>query len=152
MNGLKERLEIITRDLAEKRSHMIAGMIKPTLLEVGDDGMSATLGFPCMEWEQNPNGVIHGGIIATMIDTAIGLTTIAVTQTLTPTISLQISYLRPCPSDGTVAVRAHITMLGGSIIHTRAEVFDTRTPDTLVATAEGTFRLFKTSRPYLELL
>ncbi len=152
MSSLRERLEIICRDLAEKRSHMIAGMIKPTLLEVDEENMCATLGFPCMEWEQNPNGVIHGGIMATMIDTAIGLTTIAATETLTPTINLQISYLRPCPADGTVAVRAHITMLGGSIIHTRAEAFDTREPDKLVATAEGAYRLFKTSRPYLELL
>ena len=152
MSTLRERLELITHDLAEKRSHMIAGMIKPFVIDVDEDGMTSVLGFPCMEWEQNPNGVIHGGIMATMIDTAIGLTTIAVTETLTPTINLQISYLRPCPADGTVAIRSHITMLGGSVIHTRAEAYDTREPEKLVATAEGAYRLFKTSRPYLELL
>lgn len=151
-SGLKEKLERISRDLQEKRGHMIAGMIKPVVLSCDDEKMCATLGFPCMEWETNPNGVIHGGIMATMIDTAIGLTTIAVTETLTPTINLQISYLRPCPADGMVAVRAYITMLGGSVIHTRAEAFDTREPDKLVATAEGAYRLFKTARPYIELL
>ena len=149
---LRERLETIIHDLNEKRSHMISGMIKPTFISCDAEKMCATLGFPCMEWEKNPNDVIHGGIMATMIDTAIGLTTIAVTETLTPTINLQISYLRPCPADGMVAVRAYITMLGGSVIHTRAEAYDTREPEKIVATAEGAYRLFKTSRPYMELL
>lgn len=149
---LKERLENIIHDLNEKRSHMISGMLKPTLLDCDGSKMCATLGFPGQEWEKNPNDVIHGGIMATMIDTAIGLTTIAVTETLTPTINLQISYLRPCPADGMVAVRSYITMLGGSVIHTRAEAYDTREPEKIVATAEGAYRLFKTSRPYMELL
>lgn len=152
MSNLREKLELICHDLQEKRSHMIAGMIKPFVIDVDEEKMCSVLGFPCMEWEQNPNGVIHGGIMATMMDTAIGLTTIVVTETLTPTINLQISYLRPCPADGTIAIRSHITMLGGSVIHTRAEAYDARKPDELVATAEGTYRLFKTSKPYLELL
>ena len=150
--SLKDRFELILHDLKEKRGHMISGMLQPTLLDCDEEKMCATLGFPCMEWETNPNGVIHGGIMATMIDTAIGMTTIALTQTLTPTINLQISYLRPCPADGTVAVRAHVTMMGGSVIHTRAEAFDTREPEKLVATAEGAYRLFKTATPYMELL
>lgn len=149
---LKEKLERILSEINNKHGHMIAGMIKPHFIECDEASMRVTLGFPAMEWEKNPNGVIHGGMMATMIDTAIGITTIAVTETLTPTINLQISYLRPCPADGTVAVRSYITMLGGSVIHTRAEAYDTREPEKLVATAEGAYRLFKTSRPYLELM
>ena len=131
-----------------RRDHMVSGMIKPRLLDCSCESMSSVIGFPAMEWEKNPNGVIHGGIVATMMDTAIGLTTIGITGTLTPTINLQISYLRPCPADGLIAVRSYITMLGGSVIHTRAEMFDTREPEKLVATAEGAYRRFKDAKPY----
>ena len=145
---LCNKLEKIIDDACTKRGHMVAGMIKPRLLECDCGSMSTLIGFPAMEWEINPNGVIHGGIVATMIDTAIGLTTIGITGTLTPTINLQISYLRPCPADGLVAVRSYITMLGGSVIHTRAEMFDTREPEKLVATAEGAYRRFKDAKPF----
>lgn len=142
------KIEKLIKEAAETRGHTIAGMIKPMLLECSCEAMSTVIGFPAQEWEKNPNGVIHGGIIATMIDTAIGITTIGITDTLTPTINLQISYLRPCPADGLIAVRSYITMLGGSVIHTRAEMFDTREPDKLVATAEGAFRRFKNAKPF----
>lgn len=142
------KVDKLLKDGAEARASTIAGMIKPMLLECSCEEMSTVIGFPGQDWEKNPNGVIHGGIIATMIDTAIGITTIALTDTLTPTINLQISYLRPCPADGIIAVRSYITMLGGSVIHTRAEMYDTRDPKTLVATAEGAFRRFKNAKPF----
>ena len=142
------RIEQLIKDVTETRGHTIAGMIKPMLLACDCTTMGTTIGFPAQEWEKNPNGVIHGGIIATMIDTAIGITTIGITNSLTPTINLQISYLRPCPADGMIAVRSYITMLGGSVIHTRAEMFDTRDPQNLVATAEGAFRRFKNAKAF----
>ena len=143
----RENLERVI-GACSRRDHIISGMLKPQLLECSYEDKSSVIGFPAMDWEQNPNGVIHGGIIATMMDTAIGLTTIGVTGTLTPTINLQVSYLRPCPADGLIAVRSYITMLGGSVVHTRAEMFDTREPEKLVATAEGAYRRFKDAKPY----
>ena len=142
------KIERLIKEGGETRGHTIAGMLKPMYLECDCETMETLIGFPGQEWETNPNGVIHGGIIATMIDTAIGITTIAITDTLTPTINLQISYLRPCPADGVLAVRSHITMLGGSVIHTRGEMFDTRDPATLIATAEGAFRRFRNAKSF----
>lgn len=131
-----------------RRDHIISGMIKPRLLECSYDDMSSVIAFPALDWEKNPNEVIHGGIIATMMDTALGITAIGIVGSLTPTINLQTSYLRPCPADGLIAVRSYITMLGGSVIQARAEMFDTREPKILVATAEGAYRRFKDAPPY----
>lgn len=142
------RIETLLADGAEKRKNTIAGMIEPQLLACDCAGMSTLIGFPAKSWEVNPNGVIHGGIIATMMDTAMGITTIAITDTLTPTIDLHISYLRPCPADGMLAVRSAISMAGGSVVHIRAEMFDTREPDVLLATAAGAFRRFKNAKPF----
>ncbi len=142
------RLERLLEEGAEKRKHTIAGMIKPLVLDCDCDGMSTLIGFPAQEWEVNPNGVIHGGIIATMLDTAMGITTISITDTLTPTIDLHISYLRPCPADGMLAVRSTISMAGGSVVHVRAEMYDTREPDVLIATGAGAFRRFKNAKAF----
>lgn len=152
MASLKEKVEKLLDDLNTKKSHMISGMLHPIFIDCDEQEMWVTIGFPAQAWETNPNGVIHGGITATMIDTAVGISAIAITETFTPTVNLHISYLRPCPADGTIAVRAYITMLGGSIIQTRAETYDTREPDKLVATAEGIYRRFKTSKNYIELI
>lgn len=142
------KLEKLLEDGAEKRKNTVAGMIKPQILSCDCAGQSTLIGFPAQGWEVNPDGVIHGGIIATMLDTAMGITTIAVTDTLTPTIDLHISYLRPCPADGLLAVRSTISMAGGSVVHVRAEMYDTRDPDTLIATAAGAFRRFKNARKF----
>ncbi len=142
------RLEKIIEEANEKRGYMVAGMIKPRFLDCDCDSNTTVIGYPAMEWETNPNGVIHGGIVATMLDTAMGLTTICITDTLTPTINLHISYLRPCPADGVLAVRSQITMEGGSVLQVRAEMYDTREPEKLIATAEGAFRRFKHAKPF----
>lgn len=145
---LCEKIEKLLSDGAEKRKNTVAGMIEPQLLGCDCAGMSTLVGFRAKPWEVNPNGVIHGGIIATMMDTAMGITTIAITDTLTPTIDLHISYLRPCPADGMLAVRSTISMAGGSVVHVRGEMYDTRDPETLIATAAGAFRRFKNAEPF----
>ncbi len=145
---LCSRLEKLLEDGAEKRKNTVAGMIKPQILGCDCSSQSTLIGFPAQEWETNPNGVIHGGMIATMLDTAMGITTIAITDTLTPTIDLHVSYLRPCPADGMLAVRSTISMAGGSVVHVRAEMYDTREPEVLIATGAGAFRRFKNAEPF----
>lgn len=145
---LYRKLDKLIHEACEKRGNIVSGMIKPRLLDCDCDSMSSVIAFPGQDWEINPNLVIHGGIIATMMDTAMGITLIGFVESLTPTISLQVSYLRPCPADGLIAVRSHITMLGGSVIHARAEMYDTREPDKIVATAEGSYRRFKDAKPF----
>ena len=145
---LCEKIETLLAEGAEERKNTVAGMIDPKLLACSCSDMSTLIGFEAKPWEVNPNGVIHGGITATMMDTAMGITTIALVDTLTPTIDLHVSYLRPCPADGTLAVRSTISMAGGSVIHVRAEMFDTREPDVLIATAAGAFRRFKNAKPF----
>ena len=145
--ALCEKLNKLLAEAEERNKGMVAGMIKPYLIDCDYNGRRTLIGFPAQDWERNPNGVIHGGIIATMMDTAMGITTICIVDSLTPTINLHISYLRPCPADGILAVKSQITMEGGSVVQLRAEMYDTREPDVLIATAEGAFRRFKNAKP-----
>ena len=87
----------------------------------------------------NPRGTLHGGITATLLDSAMGC---AVLSTLPPgvgytTVDLSVTYLRPVSTDGR-ALRAEgdVLHVGRTIATARGEVRDDR--DRVIATAVTT--------------
>jgi uncharacterized protein (TIGR00369 family) len=78
---------------------------------------------------QNPNGVIHGGMIATLIDTAISQALLMTdeyqvvrdTKGSLSTIDLHVKYLRPA-NTGKLICEARIVHLGKRVIHAQASV------------------------------
>jgi acyl-CoA thioesterase len=79
----------------------------------------------------NPNGVMHGGVIATLIDASITQAVLMTDEyqvvrdtrgTLT-TLDLRVKYLRPV-STGTLTCEATIPHLGKRVIHAQAVVRD----------------------------
>ncbi len=78
---------------------------------------------------RNPNGVMHGGVVATLMDAAITqsmLTTdiyqeVRDTRGQMTTVDLRVKYLRPL-TKGTATCEAEITHLGRRIAHASATV------------------------------
>jgi uncharacterized protein (TIGR00369 family) len=88
----------------------------------------------------NLQGVLHGGMIATLADTAAGL---AVRTELAPgrshvTVSLTVHYLRP-GGPGRIVGRGQVLRMGRSLAHATAEVVDA--DGRLLATASATIAL-----------
>ena len=106
-------------------------------LEEIDSGV-ATLAFEVKpEFKQN-HGVVHGGAIASLIDSA---TAFAIISLLPPeehatTVDLTISYLRPLTGGRAKAV-ARVLRAGRRLITVSAELFDEA--GTLSATALSTY-------------
>ena len=134
-NELRERIE-------NERGDSAVAMLQPQITGCDAAEMSMTVEYPALRWEQNPDGVIHGGIVGTMFDTAMGIVCYALTGQMTPTVSLTTNFLRPAPGDGTLMVHAHVTMAGRTVIYAAAELWDSRTPEKIAATAQGIFRNF----------
>lgn len=85
----------------------------------------------------NPNGVAHGAVAFTAVDTAMGR---AVVSQLGPagrcaSVEIHIRFLEPIPA-GTLEATATVTRPGRRLAHVGAEV---RVGDLLVATATGTY-------------
>ena len=84
----------------------------------------------------NPNGVLHGGVIYTMIDYSMG----GAIQNSLPagehcaTIEVKVNYLAPV-REGTLTVETEVVKLGRNIAFTESKVRDDQ--DRLVATASG---------------
>ena len=132
-NELRERIE-------NEHGSTAVAMMQPRVADCDAETMSITFTYPALPWEHNPDGVIHGGLVATMFDTAMGIVGYALTGRMTPTISLTTNFLRPAPGDGTLYVRARVTMAGRTVIYAAAEMWDSRAPETIVAAGQGIFR------------
>ena len=98
----------------------------------------ATLAFEITPQLKQNHGVVHGGAIASLIDSA---TAFAIISLLPPgeqatTVDLTISYLRPLTKGRARAV-SRVVRAGRRLITVSAEVFDDR--GTLSATALSTY-------------
>ncbi len=93
----------------------------------------------------NPNGVVHGGVLFTMVDTAMGkatMTTLGEGQ-LCASIEIHLRFLRPV-AKGRLEATAAVVRRGRRIIHLECRV--EHPGDSIVATATGTFSVIS-SRP-----
>ncbi len=86
----------------------------------------------------NPNGVVHGGVLFTMVDTAMGKAALSVLDEgqRCASVEVQLRFLRPV-ADGRLETVASVIRPGRKIIHLEARIHDGE--GTLVASGTGTF-------------
>ena len=101
-------------------------------------------------------GVIHGGAITTLMDTASGTVVICALPEfeLCPTLDLRVDYMRSAEPGRPVYARAQAYRVTRNIIFTRCEAYQDE-PDQTIAHCVGTFmRIGKEATPkaYRELI
>ena len=79
-------------------------------------------------------GIAHGGVVATMLDEAIGMHAFGVLGVEAPTAHLNISYRAPVPTETPIQVRGRGNREGRRV-HSTAEVTDEE--GTVLASAEA---------------
>lgn len=121
--------------------------------EMGDEGV--TFSLPYQErFAGNPvNGILHGGIITTLIDTASGMCIYAKLKEYIPiaTLDLRIDYLKPATPGEELFTRAICYKTTKHIGFTRAIAYHTD-PEDPVANSVGTFMLQSTPTPPLDMV
>lgn len=106
------------------------------------------------QWREDlcqPAGIMHGGVIASLVDTAIAHSILLTPEHLAArpkggrlvSVDLRIKYLRPI-STGRVYCDAKVTRMGRQIIHTAAVVTDDNGKE--VATGDSIYMMVTTER------
>jgi uncharacterized protein (TIGR00369 family) len=119
--------------LADSTFHRAFGLV---IVEA--DRGTVALGWEARPEHLNLQGLVHGGALATLLDTAMGL---AVRTALEPgrrhvTIEMGVHYLRPA-HPGPLRASGRCVRAGREIAFAEAEVLDAE--DRVLARATGTF-------------
>jgi uncharacterized protein (TIGR00369 family) len=91
-------------------------------IEAADDG-EARLGFEALDEHLNPAGTLHGGVLATLVDTAMGQAVRSATgdDDVPATSQLTVTYLRP-GKPGPLSVTARVRTKGEHLTVCEADV------------------------------
>lgn len=113
------------RDLAAKVLHGLpfAKLMGMQLVDLQLD--MATIKIDMRDDLRHPGGILHGGVTATLIDTAMAyaVRTRVAPEERTATIDLTVHYLRP-HIDGTFACTAKVVRAGKRIFTVSADVYN----------------------------
>ena len=109
------------------------------LIRCDEENRTLELAFVTKPWMSNPMGMVHGGVVAILLDNGMGVACHSLYKRPNPTITMNINYLRPVPLNATVMVRARVTSFGRTVSHTSAELYLADQPDRILATATGVY-------------
>jgi acyl-CoA thioesterase len=90
-----------------------------------DDGIGgeAVAALDVSDRHLNPNGVVHGGVVFTLVDTAMGRATMSVLEEgrICASIEVAVRYLRPI-TGGRLVATASVLRAGRRIVHLEGRV------------------------------
>lgn len=100
----------------------VNGMMEPAFVECNFEEDTITLSFKILKWETNRSGILHGGVTAAAFDYTMGILARFYSETtFSPTLSLEIKYIRPVELGETLIVKARAISKGRKVIHLTAE-------------------------------
>ena len=106
---LRQELDFINGTMA----HTLNGRLKGQLEACDEARQEITLRYPLEDWQVNGLGTLHGGMSSAMMDLTMSIAIYCFSrQTIPPTISMTVNYLRAVPMEGSVLVKARVTSLG----------------------------------------
>ena len=113
--------------------------LKPVSIGDGECTVEVTV----LRAHLNAGNVAHGGLHATLLDTALGR---ALLSLVTPhewcaTAEIVISYIRPSKEGITLTANGRVVKRGKNIAHMEGEIIDLE--GRLIATAKGTWAIWK---------
>lgn len=105
---------------------------------------SALFAFRVTDWAQDPRGGMHGGAVSAAIDMAMGSCTCCWAGCRsTPTVSMQLNFLRPIPLDaGHLMIRVQLHACGRTTAYTSAYGYLEGQEDRRVVVADGVYTIY----------
>lgn len=128
----------LLRVAARRRPTFLASLFNPEVEYAGE--REVVVRVKITELLYNNLAIVHGGITATLADTAMGLAAFRATGRPSVTLSLTVNYLQPGRGKELIA-RASVVHRGGRVITARCDVFNDE--GQIIIQATGTFYALK---------
>lgn len=136
---LEAKVRAFLDRINETNANSMCGMIKGSFVSLDAAVPELTVAYPVQYWERNAIGRMQGGVMGTLLDFTSGCLSCAITGGKPVTVTLNVSFLRPGPLEGTMIVRTRATKLGRTLNYFSAECWEKDSPDKTVATASCVF-------------
>ena len=115
-------------------------MLGAELYECDYENSTVTLVMEPKPWMGNPMGILHGGVTASALDMTMGLLCRYCSGGLmTPTISMDVQYLRAGGLDERLFIRAELAKRGMSICYAVGSIWAESTPERKIAQSSGSY-------------
>ena len=137
--AMEAALRALEQQVQEEQAGTINSWLCPHFESCDPEGRIYTCSFALRKEYANPGGTLHGGLVGVIFDTAMGHLSALYAGGMTPTVTMNISYLRPVPVDGPVLVRSRLDKPGQTITSISAEAFPASAPEKILATASGAY-------------
>jgi len=136
--GMEEAFKTYFTEIA-KNKEIINYMIRLTFVSCDYEKKEIVLSVKPEKWMTNPYGIIHGGISATILDTALGvLCRYYARGKMTPSMSLNLSYIDMVWPDKPVYAVAHLSRVGSKVNYGSAYLYS-EDPNKHLVEASGTY-------------
>ena len=110
--AMEAALRALEQQVQEEQAGTINSWLCPHFESCDPEGRIYTCSFALRKEYANPGGTLHGGLVGVIFDTAMGHLSALYAGGMTPTVTMNISYLRPVPVDGPVLVRSRLDKPG----------------------------------------
>ena len=138
--GMEHAIRTYLAQLESGGDGTFNGMIAAKLAGCDYEKRTLVLRVDTQRWMENPNGVLHGGVSAAMLDIAMGtLVRYFTGGGMAPTVSMTVSYLHPVPVGKPVYLAAELPMRGFTLCHAAGRIWVRDEPDKILCTASGVY-------------
>lgn len=149
-------MESTLRRFVEYQNNMtdtISGAMGITFVSCCFADKTAIFAFDVDHWKQNPGGVMHGGALATALDISMGSNTCYWAGCrLTPTVTLQMNFLRPILVGSRLILKTQVHASGRTTAYATVYGWMEGREDKSVVTGSGVYHVPADPAPIPDVL
>lgn len=133
----------MTELTASENGIAIINLMKLEYVECNLEEKTLTTRLHVVDWELNPQGSMHGGLVSTVFDTTFGLLTHYYAEhNFITTVELSTRYLKAIPKDCHILVKAKACHIGRTLVSLTGEIFIEET-GILASVCNATFMIVR---------
>ncbi|MGI6767255.1 MAG: PaaI family thioesterase [Lentihominibacter sp.] len=121
--NFEKRIRDIIGEIKGYGFGMLNDMIDPQFVDCNPDNNSCRIKYKKYKWQDNGRGEVHGGVIAAMMDTTMGINAIALTEGSVSTSDMNISFLKPFRGKSFI-IESEAVQVGRRVIRLLSRAYD----------------------------